>query len=146
MDRKDEAPRSVAGEVEFGHVAPGFAVVTLRGEHDLSTMPVLSRALERAAAHSNVLVDLADCSLIDSTVISAFIKTAQALQRRGERFVLVIPPEQPYLNRIANLTRLDHIFPIFSTRTAGEQEIERVLKAKPPHRWAHELQRYEPGG
>ena len=43
------------GTVEVEHHAPGLAVVSMRGEHDLSTSPELRRALEQAAAHSTVL-------------------------------------------------------------------------------------------
>ena len=36
------------GTVTVAHPAPGLAVVSLRGEHDLSTQPTLAKALDAA--------------------------------------------------------------------------------------------------
>ncbi len=86
--------KPLPGTVEVEHHAPGLALVSVHGEHDLCTTPELTQALEQAAMHSNVLVDLSDCSFIDSSVIQALVKTALALEARGEQLALVIPPEQ----------------------------------------------------
>jgi anti-sigma B factor antagonist len=107
------------GDVAVEHYAPGLAVVSMRGEHDLSTAPELTQALEHAAAHSDVLVDLSECSFIDSTVIGALVKTARAVHAHGEQFVLVIPPAQSLVARIAQMTQLAQIFPIHDTRSAA---------------------------
>lgn len=109
----------LAGTVDVGHHDPGLAVVSMRGEHDLSTVPALAQALEQAAAHSNVLVDLSECSFMDSSVIQVLIKTAQSLKARGEQLVLVIPPEQRVVARVAELTGLSEILPIHPSRSAG---------------------------
>jgi len=107
------------GTVEVEHPAPGLALVSVIGEHDLSTTPELTRALDEAAAHSNVLVDLSDCSFIDSSVIQALVKTALALEARGEQLALVIPPGQRMVARVAQMTRLSEIFPTYASRGAG---------------------------
>lgn len=75
------------GTVELAHHGPGIVVVSMRGEHDLSTAPALTQALELAAAQSNV-VDLSTCSFIDSSVISVLVKTARGVHARGEQLVL----------------------------------------------------------
>ena len=111
--------KPLPGTVEVAHAAPGLAVVSMRGEHDLSTAPELMRALERAAAGSNVLVDLSECSFIDSTVIKAFVKTANTIHARGERLVLVIPPDQTQVARVAEMTQLAKLFPIHAARDAA---------------------------
>jgi len=104
------------GTVEVAHPEPGLAVVTIRGEHDLSTIPVLRPAFEQATAHSNVLVDLSNCAFIDSTVIALLVRAANAVQARGEQLALVIPPEQPHVARIAAMTGLTEFFGIHSSR------------------------------
>ena len=113
------------GTVEVEHHAPGLAVVSIRGEHDLSTSPELRRALEQAAAHSTVLVDLCECSFIDSSVIQALVSTARALHAGGEQLVLVIPPEQKQVARVAQMTHLAEIFPIHTSRHAALVSIQR---------------------
>ncbi|HET6172461.1 MAG TPA: STAS domain-containing protein [Gaiellales bacterium] len=91
----------------------------MRGEHDISTAPALRRALADAAEHSSVLVDLSECSFIDSTVIGALLKAAQGVKARGDRFALVIPPEQRNVTRLAAMTRLADILAIHSDRDAA---------------------------
>jgi anti-sigma B factor antagonist len=120
------------GTVDVGHHVPGLAVVSLRGEHDLSTEPELTQALEYAAAHSNVVVDLSECSFIDSTVIKALIKTAHALHARGEQLALVIPPEQRQVARIAQMTQLGEFFPIHTARGAALTSLESFAQRTPP--------------
>jgi anti-anti-sigma factor len=122
--------QSHLGQVAVAHHARGVALVTMRGEHDLSTRPVLARALQLAAAHSNVVVDLSECSFIDSTVINEFIKTSCRLRASGEQIMLVIPPEQPHLARIAKLVGLAQIFEVHESKDGAyasldEKRVER---------------------
>ena len=112
------------GTVEIGHHAPGLAVVSMHGEHDLSTAPELMQALEQAAAHSNVVVDLSECSFIDSTVIQALVKTARGVHARGEQLVLVIPSESRQVARVAQMTQLAEILPIHPTQRAALASIQ----------------------
>jgi anti-sigma B factor antagonist len=107
------------GTVEVGHHAAGIAVVTMYGEHDISTEPLLVRALEEAAAHSSVVVDLSECSFIDSTVIAALIRGAKSTHARGDRFALVIPPEQRHVARIAQMVRLGELLSLHDSREAA---------------------------
>jgi anti-sigma B factor antagonist len=124
-----ERPRH--GTVSFGHHAPGLAFVEMRGEHDLSTASALTRALEDAAAHSNVLVDLSECTFIDSTVLKTLIRTAINVQARDEQLVAVIPPELAQLSRIATLTHLAEIIPLHATRAAAIASLEHFIRAQP---------------
>jgi anti-anti-sigma factor len=106
---------SETGTVTIAHPAPGLAVVSLQGEHDLSTQPRLAEAFEAAGAHSNVLVDLSDCAFMDSTVISALLTTSRAACAREELFAVVIPPERANVSRLAQMTRLDQVFPVYTS-------------------------------
>ena len=107
------------GTVEIGHHASGIAVVTVLGEHDVSTEPQLAQALVDASAHSDVIVDLSGCTFIDSTVIAALIKGASAVHARSERFALVIPPEQRHVARIARMIRLSEFLAVHDSRDAA---------------------------
>jgi anti-sigma B factor antagonist len=107
------------GQVAVEHYARGVALVTMRGEHDLATQPVLAHALGIAAAHSNVIVDLTECSFIDSTVISEFIKSSETVRASGDQVMLVIPREQTQVARIAHLTGLAHLFELHDSKEAA---------------------------
>src|SRR5436305_5454175 len=119
------APR--AGRVGVTHDG-GIAVVSMRGEHDIGTAPAVSDALERAVAHSSVLIDLSDCAFIDSTVIGLLIRCAQEVERRDERFALVIPPDQPVVARAAGLTRLAEFLAVHGSREAGLAHLQRAAE------------------
>jgi hypothetical protein len=86
-DSTSRGKQSHLGQVAVAHHVRGVALVTMRGEHDLSSRTVLARALQLAAAHSNVVVDLSECSFIDSMVINEFIKTWT--RASGEQIMLV---------------------------------------------------------
>jgi anti-sigma B factor antagonist len=112
------------GRVAVGHHARGIAVVTMRGEHDLSTQPEVADALAQAAAHSNVVVDLSECSFIDSTVIQELVKTSHAVSAKGEQVILVIPRKQAAVARIADVTGLAQIFELHPTTDAALASLE----------------------
>jgi anti-anti-sigma factor len=118
--------QSPLGQVAVGHHERAVAVVTMSGEHDLSTQPEFAQALELAAAHSNVVVDLSDCAFIDSTVITEFIKTSETVRAKGEQIVLVIPPTQTQIARIAQLTGLSHIFALHESTQAAFAMLDRA--------------------
>jgi anti-anti-sigma factor len=111
----DPPDRSLPGSVESGHYAPGLAFVRLRGEHDLFSEATLTSALDRAVEHSNVLVDLSECTFMDSTVITLLIRAAQAAEARGERLVLAIPPGQTAVARVAQIVHLGEFMPVYSS-------------------------------
>jgi anti-anti-sigma factor len=117
----------VQPSVHVGHHVPHLAVVTLEGEHDLSTQPQLTDALAQATAHSHVLVDLSHCDFMDSTVISSLIQAAQMVHRRGEQLAVVIPPERTDLARVAAVMGLTDIFPLHPSRDAGLASLEDLL-------------------
>ena len=117
------------GQVAVGHHARGISIVTMRGEHDLNTHPVLAQALALAAAHSNVVIDLTECSFIDSTVIQEFIRTSKTVSAKGESVLLVIPPEQRTVSRVASMTGLAHIFELHATKDAALASLETATRA-----------------
>ena len=115
QEAQQAAPRAV--EVEFHRV--GIAVVKVRGEHDLSSKQALTEALSDASDQLNVLVDLSECTFMDSSVIAAFYVARKSLGARGGRLELVIPPEAITVQRVATITRLAKLVPIHETHRAG---------------------------
>ena len=105
--------------VEVAFPQPGIAVVRLRGEHDLSGKERLTEALATASARLNVLVDLSECTFMDSSVIAAFFVAREKLGARGGQLELVIPPEASTVQRVAEVTFLGAILPIHETEAAA---------------------------
>jgi anti-anti-sigma factor len=106
-----------AVEVAFHRL--GVAIVTLRGEHDGSRRQALDAALAGAQPQLNVLVDLSECTAVDSSVIAALVATAGELQERGGALALIIPPKAVSVQRVAKLAGLADLLPIHTTRSAA---------------------------
>jgi anti-sigma B factor antagonist len=78
-------------EFEFGasseYLADATRIVRVRGDLDLYTAPEFERALElNGAADRRVVVDLSECTFIDSTGLGILVKVG----RRGDHDSLVI--------------------------------------------------------
>jgi anti-anti-sigma factor len=70
----------------------GVWILSLRGEHDLSTQPSLSEVVGRvAAAGGPVIIDLTDADFIDSSILRV-LAGAAVEQSAGLRVAVVIPP------------------------------------------------------
>jgi anti-anti-sigma factor len=129
MDRDEAARRQapaggpVPGTVALERIAPAVAIVTLCGEHDLTTRAAIADALERAGDESNVLVDLSECSFIDSTVIGVLVLAFQSFSEQGRRLELAIPPGAAAIQRVAKVAGLTTFLSIHETRSAGLESI-----------------------
>jgi anti-anti-sigma factor len=101
-------------------ILPGSgAVVSLHGEHDLSTDAELGQALAQALRQDRVLVDLSLCEFIDSTIIKALLAGHRRQLESGGRFELVIPPEARSVVRLARLIRLEEVMPVHQSLQDG---------------------------
>jgi anti-anti-sigma factor len=103
------SPLAPAIEVEVRPArAPRFAaLVTLRGEHDLATTEQLREALRPLLG--DVLVDLSECTFVDSTTIGSLIAAAQDLDREGHELALVVPPANEHIARTLELVRIGDV-------------------------------------
>jgi anti-anti-sigma factor len=106
------APTRLAIEVRLDRAGrSGYtAVVGLCGEHDLGTAVDVQDALE--AVWGDVLVDLTECLIIDSTVISVLIRDHQSRRREGQRLELLVPAENATICRTLDITGLRASLPI----------------------------------
>jgi anti-sigma B factor antagonist len=78
---------------DISTVAPdtGVSVVRVRGELDQATSPALEEALTQAPAGENVVLDLTDCSFIDSSAIRVVLAGAKHVESGGGAMSLVVP-------------------------------------------------------
>jgi anti-anti-sigma factor len=106
------------GTVEVDISPSNAMIVTLRGEHDLSTKPELATALV-ASNCPGVLVDLSDASFIDSSVINALLTAAARLRNAGGALELIIPPGAHPLRNVFRLMSLPTLLPVHGSREAA---------------------------
>jgi anti-anti-sigma factor len=69
----------------------GVAVLHLVGEHDVSSASDIRTALLSCTSSTLVVVDLARCTFIDSTVVGVLIAGTRRLAESGGRLVTVEP-------------------------------------------------------
>jgi anti-anti-sigma factor len=99
--------------------APDIAIATLGGEHDLNSKAEVGDVLVRASAQPFVLVDLSECTFIDSTVLALLVITRQRLWERGGRLELVVPHETSAVQRVMQIAGLTAYLTIHETRDEG---------------------------
>jgi anti-anti-sigma regulatory factor len=112
-------PAAGLAPVEVAFHRLGVAIVTLRGAHGSLSQKPLSDALAGAEPQLNVLVDLSECTSVDSSVIAALVASAGELQARGGALALIIPAKSVALQRAAKHAGLADLLPIHPTRGAA---------------------------
>ena len=99
----------------------GVWVLTMHGEHDVSTEPSLAEELERvAAAGGPVVIDLSDAQFIDSTILRNLVTQAD---RSGKDGVAVVAPAGGEPLRLVQLTGADSVLRICETCEAAIEAI-----------------------
>lgn len=95
-----------------------IAVVTVRGEVDLRSYDQLRSVLANEVELGwNLIVDLSEVDLLDSTGLGLLVGILKRARERGERLgiaptQLVLVVDTPEVRRTLELTRLDRVFTI----------------------------------
>jgi anti-anti-sigma factor len=111
-------------------------IVRFEGEHDLATAAAVERALTEPPADEALVVDLSDCSFIDSSIISALV-TARAAR---DRFAVAVSTQtSEALARILEITQLRHVLNCCETvedakvaAIGGERRTPRLARRPQP--------------
>lgn len=111
------APFQAAGSELEG----GVRLLEINGELDLSTAGQLEGPLEEAigAPDAAVLIDLTDCTFIDSTGIALVVRAWQRIDAEagnGGEGGLVLCCQSEQVRRVFEVTGLEHSLRVFQTR------------------------------
>ena len=100
---------------------PGVEVVTVTGEHDLSTAPELQRRLDAALdSGAAVAIDLLQTTFIDSTVLRVLICTRERASERGIGFSVALGDSTGHgVRRLLELTGMEGRLQTAPTRAAA---------------------------
>ena len=105
-------------EVSIEEHAESYSIVAVRGEVDLHTAPKFQSAIERAGKTSGtVVVDMSGVGFMDSTALSALVRSKDSLQEQGTSLRLAAPSKA--VGRIFSVTGFDDYFDIFPSREAA---------------------------
>lgn len=100
---------------------PGVEVVTVTGEHDLSTAPELQRLLDAALdSGAAVAIDLLQTTFIDSTVLRVLICAREQASERGVGFSVALGESTGHgVRRLLELTGMEGRLATAPTRAAA---------------------------
>jgi anti-sigma B factor antagonist len=105
-------------EVSIDEHAEAYSIVTVRGEVDLHTAPKFQAAIVRAAqTNGTVVVDMSGVAFMDSTALSALVRSKDSLQERETSLRLAAPSQA--VERIFAVTGFEEYFEIFPSREAA---------------------------
>jgi len=109
LAERAEASPSTAALIASVTTEGCVAVVELRGEADVFTLPIIADVLARLIAYSDgaVVVDLSHTEFIDSSVSFALARARQILDDRGRTLLIRSPPR--LAARVLSLLELSHL-------------------------------------
>jgi anti-sigma B factor antagonist len=102
--------------LDVEHPTADLTIVNVRGEHDLGNRQALAETLAAIGDRCDVLVDLSECTFIDSTVLGVLLAAAQEREAAGARLGLVIPPGTHIVFRITEVAGVASFLPIYASR------------------------------
>jgi anti-anti-sigma factor len=113
MERADEFAVTVSTVSEATTVA---AVV---GELDLATSPELERALEGVSTAERVVIDLRNCTFLDSSAIRVLVARARVSGEAGGGVAVVAP--DPRVRRALEIAAIDRVVELHDSLDAALQ-------------------------
>jgi anti-anti-sigma factor len=103
------------------HSVPGSVIVTLTGDHDLSTKQQVLKALAGVGASAKLIIDLTRCTFVDSTIINAILGASRITSPSRHTVSLVLPDDTSYVYRALSVIGMQGLVPI-------HQSIEAALR------------------
>jgi anti-sigma B factor antagonist len=91
-------------------------VVTLGGDHDVASRDAIADAFSVAGTGRDLLVDLSECTFIDSSVIGVLLACAQRLRGAGHRLELVVPADNEAIVRVLEIVDIASLVTVHERR------------------------------
>lgn len=106
------------------HALHGGVVISLSGDHDLSTKPRLIDALAGVRQEQWVVIDLQRCTFVDSTIIATILAACRRGATREPNVSVALPDDTSYVWRALSVVGLRDLVP-------AHLSIEAALEAVP---------------
>jgi anti-sigma B factor antagonist len=121
--------RGISAGVRTGELAverndAGPAVVTISGEHDLSTAPNLRRRLDNLLDEGTAtVVDLSPATFIDSSILGVILDTRRRAAEANIGFAVVHANGADAVDRVLEVTGLRAELPVHARREEAFKEV-----------------------
>jgi len=101
------------GELAVAKTDEGPQVLTITGEHDLSTAPALRRCLDGLLSERDaIIVDLTSATFIDSSILGAILDGRKRASDAGIGYAVVHANGQDAVGRVLDVTGLRAELPV----------------------------------
>jgi anti-anti-sigma regulatory factor len=120
-------------EVDFEIASPTICVIVLRGEHDVSTKASVAVTMGLAGDYRYVLVDLTECTFVDSMLVGAIAKGANRARTGGGELELAACVGRDPVRRSLELMRIDDLIAVHGSRAEGIASLERAEQSHRGH-------------
>ena len=115
--------------VEATAIGDGHALlIAVNGELDLSTCDQLKPAADEAVfGHRPLILDLADCTFIDSSGLRLVLQIANGLAE--DEVPMAVVAGESSVRKMFSLTAIDQTIPVFDTRQQALAWLDEKPKA-----------------
>jgi anti-anti-sigma factor len=114
------------------HALQKGVVISLSGDHDLSTKSRLIDALARVRQQQWVVIDLQRCTFVDSTIIAAILAACRRGVAREPSVSVVLPDDTSYVWRALSVMGLRDLVPAHVSIEAALEAAPNAENARPP--------------
>jgi anti-sigma B factor antagonist len=98
----------------------GVWLIDLIGEHDLSTVPAVSGALDEVfATGTRIVIDLSETTFIDSTTIGTLVDAQRRADDNPDESLIVVAPPESQARAVFDLVGVDQMLRISESRDAA---------------------------
>lgn len=108
------------GELALERIDAGLALLTITGEHDLSTAPELRRRLEEVLSEgTGVVVDLSRATFIDSSILGVILDAKRRAAEAKVGYAVLHTNGADPVDRVLEVTGLREELPVYAAREAA---------------------------
>ena len=105
------------GEFALERTDDGLSVLTISGEHDLSTAPELRRRLDQLLDEGTAsVIDLSPSTFIDSSILGVVLDCRRRASEAGMGFAVLHSNGADAVDRILEVTGLRNELPVYARR------------------------------
>ena len=119
------AARSASGSARRERMDDGVWLVTVWGDHDLSTRARLDAALERIERNARVVIDLTDVAFFDTGTLAWLLGVCSTASAGGGMACVVAPPST-FAHRLLGLTRMGDLLNACDSRAAALEAVAAI--------------------
>jgi stage II sporulation protein AA (anti-sigma F factor antagonist) len=91
----------------------GVVVVHVEGDLDMATSPDLEGALEAADPGTRIVVDLTECTFLDSSAVRVLVSAVRTAETTNGNVALVA--RDPGILRVLEIAAVDTMLPVHDT-------------------------------